>query len=158
MIILPGNKLDGPLCQSDLRPSLQKKHAKLLTDLPSTRFFSISLPCSCFSSKYRLRTRNQVKQVLYCSSFCQPETSVWHTKMTPPANVLITTTILLHKPGQKFCFFVGEGFVRTTFLLQSLCLQHAQHHLRRSMLVDAAAFRNSNKSASSLVQANPVAR
>ena len=60
----------GPICQSDLRPSLQKK-AKLLTGLPSTRFFSISLPCSCFSSKYRLRTRNQVKQVLCYSSFSQ---------------------------------------------------------------------------------------
>lgn len=161
MIILPGNKLDGQYVNLSIASiSAKKKQAKLLTGLPSTRFFSISLPCSCFSSKYRLRTRNQVKQVLYCLLlFFLParDLSMAH-QMTPPANVLITTTILLHKPGQKLCIFVGEGFITTTTLLQSLCLQHAQHHLRRSMLVDAAAFRNSNKSASSLVQANPVAR
>ncbi len=50
--------------------SEKKDQAKLSTGLPRTRFFSISLPCSCFSSKYRLRTqsRNHRASALQCAS------------------------------------------------------------------------------------------
>ena len=142
-------------CQSDLRTSLKKK-TKRNSQQASQGLVSSQSACPALASPASIACAHN-QEITEQALFSVPARNLSRThQMTPPANVLITTTILLHKPGQKLCIFVGEEFIATTSLLQSLCLQHAQHHLRRSMLVDAAAFRNSNKSASSLVQWNPI--